>query len=138
MAIVFVSPKQRQKMFFSGITILFLLILSVIVTVVFFSKPKLAPVEQVFIKPKIEINFAILDLEQVKGSLLMERVQKEFTYLAQTSKGEQKSGSIFAASIEEARKILEDSELFSITLEEVLIGRENPFTPYYTLSIPTI
>ena len=138
MAIIFVSPKQIQKMFFSGITVLFLLVLAVIGTLVFFSKPKSIPAEQVFIKPKIEINFEILDLEQVKGSLLMERAQKEFTYQSVTNKGKQTSGSIFAASIEEAKKILEDSGLITVTLEEVLIGRENPFTPYYTPSLSTI
>ena len=134
MAIVFVSPKQRQKMFFLGITILFLLFLSIIGTVVFFSKPKSTPVEQAFIKPKIKINFEVLDLEQVKGSLLMGRIQKEFAYQSVTDKGEEKTGSIFAATTEEAKKILEDSGLISVTLEEVGIGRENPFTPYYTLT----
>ena len=138
MAIVFVSPKQRQKMFFLGITILFLLVLSVIGTVVFFSKPESTSVEQVFIKPKIKINFEVLDLEQVKGSLLMGRVQKEFAYSAATDKGEQKTGSVFAATIEDAKKLLEDLGLISVTLEEVEIGRENPFAPYYTPSIPTI
>ena len=49
-------------------------------------------------------------------------------------KGEEKTGSIFAATTEEAKKILEDSGLISVTLEEVGIGRENPFTPYYTLT----
>lgn len=138
MAIVFVSPKQRQKMFFLGITILFLLVLSIIGTVVFFSKPEPTPVEQAFIKPKIKINFEVLDLKQVKGSLLMGRVQEEFAYSAATEKGEQKTGSIFAATMEEAKNILEGLGLISVTLEEVEIGRENPFTPYYTLSIPTI
>ncbi len=131
MAIVFVSPKQRQKMFFLGITILFLLVLFVVGTFVFFSKPKSIPAEQVFIKPQININFEILDSEQVKGSLLMGRVQQEFTYQSVTDKGKQKSGNIFAASIEEAKKVLEDSGLISVILEKVLIGRENPFTPYY-------
>ncbi len=130
MAIVFVSPKQRQKMFFLGITILFLLFLSVIGTIVFFSKPK-PTMEQVFIKPDIEINFKVLDLDQVKGSLLMGKVQREFTYSATTEKGKQESGSIFADSIEEAKKKLEDSGLFLSTLEEIFIGRENPFAPYY-------
>src|SRR3990167_1330138 len=138
MAIVFVSPKQRQKMFFLGITVLFLLVLVVIGTFVFFSKPKLAPTEQVFIKPKIKIDFEVLDLEQVKNSLLMGRIQKEFIYQALTDKNEQKSGSIFAVSEEEAKKILEDEGLLSVTLEEVLVGRENPFTLYYTPSLPTI
>ena len=108
MAIVFVSPKQRQKMFFLGITILFLLVLSIIGTIVFFSKPESISVEQVFIKPKIKINFEVLDLKQVTGSLLMGRVQKEFAYSAVTDGGEQRTGSIFAATKEEAQKKLED------------------------------
>ena len=90
MAIVFVSPKQRQKLFFLGITILFVLGLFVLGTVVFFSKPKPAPTEQVFVKPEIKVNFEVLDLEQVKGSLLMGKVKNE-----------------------------------------IITGRENPFTPYY-------
>ena len=134
MAIVFVSPKQRQKIFFLGITILFLIVLSVIGTIVFFSKPKAVLVEQAFIKPQIEINFEVLDLEQVKGSLFMERVQKEFSYSAATDKGEQKTGSVFASTTEEAKKILEDIGLILVSLEEIEMGRENPFTPYYTLT----
>ena len=133
MAIVFVSPKQRQKMFFLGITILFLLVLSIIGTIVFFSKPKYTPAEVAFIKPKIKINFEVLDLEQVKGSLLMGRIQKEFIYSASTEEGEQRAGSIFVATKEEAKKILEEMGLIPGTLEEVEVGRENPFTPYYTL-----
>ena len=131
MAIIFVSPKQRQKMFFLGITILFLLVLSVIGTVVFFSKPEPVSTEQVFIKPKIKIDFEVLDLEQVKGGLLMGRVQKEFVYSAVTSGGEQRTGSIFTATREEAQKILEESGLILATIKEVEIGRKNPFTPYY-------
>ncbi|MDO8486354.1 MAG: hypothetical protein Q7S77_01490 [Candidatus Staskawiczbacteria bacterium] len=130
MAIVFVSPKQRQKMFFLGITILFLLALLIVGTVVFFSKPEPALTEQVFVKPKIKIDLGILDLEQVKGSSLMEKIQKEFVYEALTDKNEKKSGSIFAASIEEARKKLQEEKLIEVSLEEVLIGRENPFAPY--------
>lgn len=131
MAIVFVSPKQRQKMFFLGITILFLLVLSVIGAVVFFSKPKYTPEEVSFIKPEIKINFEVLDLEQVKASLLMERIQKEFAYLAITEEGGEEAGSIFAATKEEAKKSIDDSGLISVTIEEVKIGRENPFTPFY-------
>jgi len=131
MAIVFVSPKQRQKMFFLGITTLLLLFLIITGTIVFFSKPESVPTEQAFIRPKIKINFEILDSGLVKNSLLMGRVQKEFAYQAATEAGEEKTGSIFAATMEEAKKILEDSGLISVSLKEVEIGRENPFTPYY-------
>lgn len=137
MAIVFVSPKQRQKMFFLGITILFLLVLSIIGTFVFFSKPKYTAAEVAFIKPKIKINFEVLDLEKVKGSLLMGRIEKEFAYLAITDEGEEATGSIFVATRGDAKKILEDSGLIVATLEEVEIGRENPFTPYYMFSVPS-
>ena len=140
MAIVFVSPKQRQKMFFLGITILFLLFLSVVGTVVFFSKPsKPKPTEeQIFIKPDVKINFEILDLDQVKESLLMGKVQKEFAYSATTAQRKKESGNIFANSIDEAKKKLEDSGLFLSNLEEIfVVGRENPFASYYTPSFPT-
>ena len=134
MAIVFVSPKQRQKMFFLGITIMFLLFLSAVGAAVFFSKPAPTPVEQAFIRPKIEINLKVLDSEQVKGSLIMVRMQKEFVYSAKTDKGVKKAGSVFAATMDEARKKIEEMELIIIDLEEVEIGRENPFAPYYTIT----
>ena len=131
MAIVFVSPKQRQKMFFFGITILFLIVLSVIGVTVFFFKPKYTATEVLFIKPEIKINFEVLDLEQVKASLIMERIQKEFVYSAMTVEGEEKTGSIFATTKEDVIKQLEDSGLILVVAEEVKIGRENPFTPFY-------
>jgi hypothetical protein len=134
MAIVFVSPKQRQKMFFLGITILFLLFLSVVGAVVFFSKPEPTPVELAFTRPKIEINLEVLDSEQIKGSLIMTRMQKEFIYSAETDKGVKKAGSVFAATTEEATKKIEDMKLIIIDLKEVEVGRENPFTPYYTIA----
>jgi len=138
MAIVFVSPKQRQKMFFLGITILFLLFLSIVGTVVFFSKPALTLTETIFKKPNIKIDFTVLDSEQVKESSLMGRIQKQFTYSATTVKGSQESGNVFAATIEEATKKLEDEKLTNISLEEALVGRENPFTSYYAISSLTI
>jgi len=131
MAIVFVSPKQRQKMFFLGITVLFLLLLFIIGVIVFFSKPKQTSEEQIFIKPEIKIDFNVLDLEQVRGSLIMGRVQIEFAYLATTDQGEKESGSVFASSAEEAKRILEDSGLISVEVTEILRGRDNPFSPYY-------
>lgn len=132
MAIVFVSPKQRQKTFFLGITILFLLGLSIFSAMVFFSKPAPAVVGQGFIRPKIVIDFSVLDSETVTKSTTMGRVQKEFSYTATTNKGVKKTGTVFADSIELAQKIVEDMGLVNVFLEEVIIGRENPFTPYYT------
>lgn len=138
MAIVFVSPKQRQKMFFLGITILFLLLISVVGTVVFFSKPAPTSTETIFKKPNIKIDFTVLDSEQIKESSLMSRIQKEFTYSGITAKGSQESGNIFATTMEEATKTLETKKLTNVSLEEVLVGRENPFTPYYSISSLTI
>jgi hypothetical protein len=132
-AIVFISPKQRQKMFFLGITILFLLILVVISLSVFFARPKVVPVEQVFKKPKIDINFKVLDSEQIKSIELMGEIETQFSYQAKTDKGKTVSGKISAISKEKAQKALEEINLTQITLQESQIGRENPFVPYYQI-----
>lgn len=125
-------------MFFLGITIIFLLGLAIFSATVFFSKPAPSSVGQVFVKPKINLNFAVLDSPLVKNSVPMTKMQKEFYYIAQTNKKVKKSGSIFADSIEDAKKIIEDAGLIVLNLEEAKIGRENPFLPFYTPTPVTI
>jgi hypothetical protein len=124
-------------MFFLGITILFLLVLYAVGSAVFFYQPEVNSVEEqaYFIKPKIKIDFSVLDLQQVTGSTLMGRVQKEFVYSGQTEQGEQETGSVFAATKDEAQNNLKDMGLTMITLEEIAVGRENPFEPYYVIDV---
>ncbi|MEK7562076.1 MAG: hypothetical protein AAB509_00135, partial [Patescibacteria group bacterium] len=130
MAIVFISPKQRQKQFFIGITILFALILLIISTAVFLAKPKPVAQELVFNRPKIDINMQILDSEQVKILEPVIQMDLQFKYTGTTNKGVKTSGIIIAISIDEAKKILQGMQLSSIVLKEAKFGRKNPFTPY--------
>lgn len=130
MAIVFISPQKRQKMFFMGITISFVLFLLVISLFVFLSRPKPAEEQLVFNRPKVDINLEILELDQVKNLEPAEKMDLQFKYTAINSKGQKTSGIVTAVSAEEAQKILQGMQLSAATLEEAKLGRENPFSPY--------
>jgi len=130
MAVVFISPKQRQKTFFIGITIVFLLILVAIASVVFFAQPKQNQVQLVFNKPKINIDFKIFDSDDFKNLKPFTEMELQFTYTATEKDGKPTQGLIAAVSEQEARNLLESMELTVTSIEEVKIGRDNPFAPY--------
>ena len=136
MAIVFISPKEKQKVFIIGIIGLFFLVLVLIGLLVFSAKPKKAA-EQVFNAPKIEINFGILDSNVIKNLYPLPEMKKEFSYTGQTSKKIPKSGTIIASSQEEAMQALITLGLADIVLKEITGGRDNPFTPYYKIEPST-
>lgn len=131
MAVVFISPKQRQKVFFMGITIIFLLFLIAVAFVVFLSKPKEASQTLVFNKPKVSINLKVFESEQFKNLQPFEEMQMQFSYSAVTKQGKQVTGFISAVSLSDAQKILEGMGFSALSVEEAEIGRDNPFTPYY-------
>lgn len=131
MAVVFISPKKRQQMFFIGITAIFLLILVFIAFLVFLSQPHPVAPELVFNKPKVNINFDVLDSEQFKNLLPYAEMETQFAYTATTKDGKSVEGLVSAVSVEEAKKNLEDIDLTVVEIKEVEIGRENPFSPYY-------
>ena len=131
MAVVFISPKQRQRMFFIGITAIFLLILIIMSFGVFFSKPKAVSTALVFNKPQINIDMTIFDSDQFKNLQLFTHMQTQYSYKALTKDNKEKTGFISAASMNEARKVLESAGLAVTELKEVEIGRDNPFIPYY-------
>ena len=134
MAIVFVSPKERQKMFVIGIVGLFLLTITTIGLSVFFKKPKSLPPEKFFQAPKITINLDILKSEAIKNLEVLPAIEKEFNYQASTAKGKAQTGKVSAVSQEEATQVLTGIGLSNIILEEVKSGRENPFTPFYEIT----
>jgi len=134
MAIVFISPKQRQKTLIFGIIGLVSLVLIIISLGVFLKKPKTIPSERVFKPPKIEINFEILGSDQVKNLEVFEKIKKEFNYQGKTEGGEVQSGKILAVSREEALESLKELGFSDIVLEEIEIGRENPFV-FYEITI---
>jgi len=132
MAVVFISPKKRQKVFFMGITAMFLLLLVVIFFGVFLSKPKDVLPVMVFNKPKVNIDMKIFDSDQFKNLQPFAEMEIQYSYKAFTKDNKLKTGFISAVSIDQAMTILEDMKLTISELKEAEIGRDNPFTPYYT------
>ncbi|MFA5877824.1 MAG: hypothetical protein WC845_00375 [Candidatus Staskawiczbacteria bacterium] len=136
MAIVFISPKERQKTLIVSIVGFFVIILTLISLSVFLSKSKETPIEQVFQAPEIRINFDVLKSDKITKLDFLPELRKEFSYTGKNSKGEAKAGKISSISEEEAMKTLTELGLSSITLEEITGGRINPFTPYYETAPP--
>lgn len=138
MAIVFISPKERQKVFILGIAVLFVLFLVGISLIIFLAKPKETPSELVFHAPKIRINFDVLTSDKIRDLQFLPEIEKEFNYAAKTETGQDKSGKIAASSPEKAIQILTALRLSSIVLEEIRGGRETPFSPYYEVRPPSL
>lgn len=137
MAVVFISPKHKQKMFFMGITASFIILLTLISLWIFLSKPSAPPAELVFNKPKVSIDLKILDTEQFKKIEHFQKIPLQFKYTASTANGQTTSGFVSAVSEEEAKQILENAKLKVGDLKQTDIGRDNPFIPYYQIVAPT-
>jgi len=129
MAVVFISPKQRQKMFFTGITIVVGMIFVIIASIIFFSQPKKVAPELVFNKPKVSINFEVLDSEQFKNLQIFSEMQVQYVYKA-IKDGKDKEGYISAASQQEAEAMLTELGYSVTQIKEAEIGRDNPFQAY--------
>ena len=124
-------------MFFLGITVSFLILLSLIFLIVFFSQPQSSGGVIVFNKPKVNIDFKVLDSEQLKNFEPYSQMELQFAYSATNKDGRLVEGLISAISKEAAIKFIEATELKVVRIEEVKIGRDNPFAPYSQESTPT-
>lgn len=134
MAVVFISPKSRQKVFFMGITIILLLFLGSVSLMVFFSKPQEKAQPLVFNKPKVNINLTVLDLEQFKNLQPFTEMEIQFAYNALKDNKPVK-GFISAISEDQARETLTRMGFVVTQIKEAEIGRDNPFTPYFDTTI---
>ena len=130
MAVVFISPKSRQKMFFMGITIMILLFLLAISFVVFLSEPKEVQPTLVFNKPKVYIDATVFDSEQFKNLQPFTEMEIQYSYKALTKADKVETGFISAVSAEQAKTILTSMGLTVTEIKEAEIGRDNPFSPY--------
>jgi hypothetical protein len=137
-AVVFISPKSRQKMFLMGIVIMFLLFLLVVFFGVFFSQPKEVSPALVFNKPKVSIDMSVFDSEQFKSLESFTEMETQYSYTAVTKDKKQESGFISAVSEDEARTILTAMGLTVTNIKEAEIGRDNPFSPYYEMVSQTV
>lgn len=129
MAIVFISPKQRQKTFLVGIIITFSLFVIAVSFMVFLAKPEKVSQTLVFNKPKVTVDLKTLDSEVVKNLEPWVVIKTEYQYNA-VKDSEVVEGRIAAESYAKAKKALEDLGFSVNSLEEVKIGRINPFEPY--------
>ncbi len=89
------------------------------------------PAEGEFKAPDITINFSVVDSARVKSLESFNNIQTEFTYLATDQSGMQSQGTVSASSKAEAKKILEGTGLTVISLQEINVGRSDPFVSYY-------
>jgi len=103
---------------------------------VFFAKPKGIQTEVVFHAPQIRINFDVLKSVRVQNLELPPGIEKQFTYQAKDKDSRSQTGKIAAISSAEAEVLLTGLGYQQIVLQEVLGGRENPFTPYYEIVVP--
>ncbi|MEK7124545.1 MAG: hypothetical protein AAB877_02590 [Patescibacteria group bacterium] len=134
MAIIFISPKKRQRKLIIAVTAL----LSLIVIAVFFTTffPEIRdriisiPVTEVSDVPEIKINFNAVNSEQVKNLELFEEIKTDFSYTAKDKNGLQVAGTIVAISKNSALRTLRDSGLEVLTIQQANIGRKEPFSPY--------
>ena len=111
MAVVFISPKRRQKMFFLVITVVFLLFLVVVSLAVFLSGPKEISPVLVFNKPKVNIDMSIFDSGQFKNLQAFPEMETQYSYKATNKNNKVESGFISAVSIDQARTNLEGNGL---------------------------
>ena len=87
MAIVFISPKKRQRMFLLLITALLILSLIIMSFVTFFpeikNKFQNVSTEGISQIPDVKINFSIIDSPAVENLELFQELQIEFSYIFQ-------------------------------------------------------
>lgn len=130
MAVVFISPRQKQKKFFLAITALFMLVVAGVSLFVFLSQPSENQAQLVFNKPKVDIDFKVLDSGQFLNLEPFSKMELQFAYHATDEDGKALQGFISAVSAEEAQKKLEASGLKVLDVRESAAGRSNPFIPY--------
>jgi predicted tellurium resistance membrane protein TerC len=129
MAVVFISPKKKQRTFFWGITIALALFLIFVALWVFLSKPAEVPQKLVFNKAKVNVDMSIFNSDQFKNLEIFPEIPIRFSYTAIAQEGGATSGYITAASRGDAEKLLEKMGFVSIDVKDIEIGRDNPFAP---------
>lgn len=135
MAIVFISPKEKQRVFLGGIITLLVLFLMGISLIVFLpefiskNQTQVNPVE-VPLNPSLMLNFNAIDSEEFKKLQPFDAMETLFAYVIEDKDSQQVSGNISAVSKQEAQKLLESSGFKVLVLQEIGVGNANPFTPY--------
>ncbi len=142
MAIVFVSPKEKQKVFLAGIIALVVLVMAVVAAIIILpsliNSNQNSPVGKTPVAPALVINLSVIDSAQVSSLQPFTTVQTEFTYVVKDKKGKQINGNISATSQQEAQSLLEASGFSVVSVSLTQAGNSEPFTlPITTQSTKT-
>ncbi len=133
MAIVLISPKNKQRTF-AWIAVTIILLLAVISLVVFipkfFNKSQRITNQASLSQPTIAINLSIVDSDKVKNLEPFLQIEIDYAYVAQDQNGKQVAGTIAATSKDEAKKFLEALNLKVSSIKEANVGNSNPFISY--------
>lgn len=121
-------------MFFVGITVVLLLFMGFIALVVFLAKPQEKAPVLVFNKPKVTINVSVFNLDQFKNLQPFSEIETQYSYSA-TKNNKPAKGFITAVSKDKAVETLEKMGFVILKIQEAEIGRDNPFTPYFDISL---
>jgi hypothetical protein len=130
MAIVFISPKKRQKAFFiaiSAILVLFFILFSISIIP---SEPKKVSPKIILNKTNIEINTSIFNQDKFKKLQPFSDMKKQFSYRANTKNKKLEEGVISAESADEVREVVEGFGWSVLSIKEIEVGREDPFSSY--------
>lgn len=134
MAIVFISPKAKRKIFFRAAAMLVFLILIVFSVVFLIIESLNAKLANLAPPPAatsgVAINFTIIDSPKVLDLEPFLGPKMEFTYLVEDNNGKQIQGNILAISKEDAKTLLEEAGFKVVSLKEIKIGRNEPFVAY--------
>jgi len=134
MAVVFISPKKRQRTFFVAITLGLLAFLGFISLGVMSSTPPEIDTAIVYNKAKINIDMSVFDSDRFKNLKSSTEMGVQYAYKVVTKSKLTEEGFISSSSETLARKKLEDNGLTVISLKETGAGRDNPFVPYYVVA----
>ncbi len=132
MAVVFVSPKKRQRTFFLVMGLAALGIFGLVFVWIFLAGPSKSKVPITFNKPKVTVNLTSMDSDQFRQLEPFTPIPLQFAYEAENRVRQKVKGVISATSEEEARKALEANGLVVGKIGLIIPGRDNPFTPYAT------
>lgn len=132
MAIVFISPKRKQKIFLWVIIAASIVVVALVLALVFlpdfFNKD--APVNVPMLMPTLSINSDILDSNNVKNLEVIGSLPLSFLYVVQDKDGKRSGGTISASSRDDAQAILEGKGYTVVSLQEAGLGRTNPYLLY--------
>ena len=138
MAIIFISPREKQKTFFKAVIILLVIALVTFLLVAFIPDfinktpeiPLTAPSSISGAKPDIAINFTIVDSDKFKNLESFAPMESQFTYVVEDQKGKQISGTILAVTGPDAKRALESAGFKVVSVKEASVGRSEPFVSY--------